>query len=174
MLRLKMNVIFVESTTDPVILKGMAPSQKITMQAVTAEGAGENAAWSKWTPFGQLQFTVTNPDAFDKVSTGDGLRDAGKIRTGGHCYVRWNGAAMNHDFAMQFFSYAHLPAHLQAVSKPFADLAATIIALPGNPQRTIALQKLLESKDCAVRALLAGEMRPVQMPIPTGLPGPGE
>lgn len=55
----------------------------------------------------------------------------------------------------QFFAYAHLPPHLQAVSKPFGELAALLIAtLPSNAERTVALRKLLESKDCAVRALL--------------------
>lgn len=69
---------------------------------------------------------------------------------------------------IQFFAYAHLPPHLQAVSKPFCDLARAIVAdgempagtptqfpLPRNPERTVALRKLLESKDAAVRALLA-------------------
>lgn len=56
---------------------------------------------------------------------------------------------------MQYFVYAHLPAHLQAVSKPFGDLAETLVEkLPRNPERTVALRKLLEAKDCAVRALL--------------------
>jgi hypothetical protein len=55
----------------------------------------------------------------------------------------------------QFFRFAHLPSHLQAVSKPFGELATHIIAtLPSNPERTVALRKLLEAKDCAVRALL--------------------
>ncbi len=59
---------------------------------------------------------------------------------------------------MQFFAYAHLPPHLQAVSKPFCDMATTIIdTIPRNPERTVALRKLLESKDAAVRALLAKE-----------------
>lgn len=58
----------------------------------------------------------------------------------------------------QFFSYAHLPPHLQEVSKPFCLLAAGIVAtLPRNPERTVALRKLLEAKDAAVRALLAKE-----------------
>ena len=58
----------------------------------------------------------------------------------------------------QFFAFAHLPAHLQAVSKPFGELAAHIIeTLPRNPERTVALRKLLESKDAAVRALVAKE-----------------
>lgn len=59
------------------------------------------------------------------------------------------------DRMLQFFEYGHLPAHLQEVSKPFGDLAQHIAAtLPPNPERTVALRKLLESKDCAVRALL--------------------
>lgn len=55
---------------------------------------------------------------------------------------------------MQFFGYSHLPAHLQAVSKPFAELAEVILTLPRNPERTVSLRKLLEWKDCAVRAVL--------------------
>lgn len=56
---------------------------------------------------------------------------------------------------LQFFAYEHLPPHLQEVSKPFGELADAIIAkLPRNPERTVALRKLLEAKDCAVRALL--------------------
>lgn len=57
---------------------------------------------------------------------------------------------------MQFFAYAHLPPHLAAVSAPFGELALRIVeTLPRNPERTVALRKLLESKDAAVRALLA-------------------
>jgi hypothetical protein len=56
---------------------------------------------------------------------------------------------------LQFFAYEHLPDRLQAVSRPFGDLARQIVGtLPRNPERTVALRKLLESKDCAVRALL--------------------
>lgn len=62
---------------------------------------------------------------------------------------------VSQDRMLQFFTYAHLPAHLQDVSRPFCDLAATIVnKLPSNPERTVALRKLLEAKDCAVRALL--------------------
>lgn len=57
---------------------------------------------------------------------------------------------------MQFFAWAHLPEHLADVSKPFGDMADRIVAtLPRNPERTVALRKLLESKDAAVRARLA-------------------
>lgn len=62
------------------------------------------------------------------------------------------------DHILQFFAYAHLPPHLQTVSKPFGDLAQQIIeTLPRNPERTVALRKLLEAKDAAVRALVAKE-----------------
>jgi hypothetical protein len=64
---------------------------------------------------------------------------------------------MNEHIA-QFFAYEHLPPHLQAVSKPFGEMAQRIIeTLPRNPERTVALRKLLEAKDAAVRALLAKE-----------------
>jgi len=57
---------------------------------------------------------------------------------------------------MQFFAYGHLPAHLADVSMPFAVLAETIVdAVPRNPERTVALRKLLEAKDAAVRAVIA-------------------
>lgn len=57
---------------------------------------------------------------------------------------------------LQFFAYEHLPPHLQEVSKPFGELAQAIFEkLPRNPERTVALRKLLEGKDAAVRALLA-------------------
>lgn len=56
---------------------------------------------------------------------------------------------------LQFFEYNHLPEHLQAVSKPFGELAKHLDAtLPSNAETTVALRKLLEAKDCAVRALL--------------------
>jgi len=56
---------------------------------------------------------------------------------------------------MQFFAYEHLPPSLQEVSKPFSALADALVhALPRNAERTVALRKLLESKDAAVRAAL--------------------
>lgn len=56
---------------------------------------------------------------------------------------------------MQFFRFSHLPEKLQEVSKPFADMANFVLTLPRNPERTVALRKLLEAKDAAVRAKLA-------------------
>ena len=62
------------------------------------------------------------------------------------------------DRMLQFFSYAHLPAHLQEVSKPFCDLANQIVnTYPANPERTAGLRKLLEAKDCIVRSTIYTE-----------------
>ena len=56
---------------------------------------------------------------------------------------------------LQFFAYDHLPNDLQKDSKPFGELAKWVCeTLPRNPERTVALRKLLEAKDCAVRARL--------------------
>lgn len=57
---------------------------------------------------------------------------------------------------LQFFAYEHLPPELQAISQPFAAMAQVLMSkLPRNPERTVALRKLLESKDAAVRAFIA-------------------
>lgn len=59
------------------------------------------------------------------------------------------------DRMLQFFEFKHLPEHLQKVSEPFNVLAYMICGeIPSNPERTVALRKLLEAKDCAVRAVL--------------------
>lgn len=56
---------------------------------------------------------------------------------------------------LQFFKYRHLSPELQAVSKPFCELARKLIKeSPLNFELEFALRKLLEAKDCAVRAKL--------------------
>lgn len=53
------------------------------------------------------------------------------------------------------FTFEHLPAHLQPVSRACHDLAADMLhALPDGPELTAGLRKLLEAKDCFVRAAL--------------------
>lgn len=57
------------------------------------------------------------------------------------------------DSVLKFFHYSHLPPSLQTRSKPFCDLARRIVdTTPRNAERTVALRKLLEAKDAAVRA----------------------
>lgn len=55
---------------------------------------------------------------------------------------------------MKFFAYEHLPAFLQAVSAPFKQAADHVMTIPRCAERTVALRKLLEAKDAAVRAAL--------------------
>ena len=57
------------------------------------------------------------------------------------------------EYLLQFFEYGHLPVHMQDTSRMFHELAhALIAAVPRNPERTMALRRLLEAKDCAIRA----------------------
>jgi len=59
------------------------------------------------------------------------------------------------DPIIRFFHYRHLPELLQKASYPFFNLAMHVIStLPRSAERTAALRKLLEAKDCAVRAKL--------------------
>jgi len=57
------------------------------------------------------------------------------------------------DRLLAFFEYEHLPPSLSAVSRRFGDLAIEVVAnIAPGPERTVALRKLLEAKDAAVRA----------------------
>jgi hypothetical protein len=56
---------------------------------------------------------------------------------------------------LRFFAYNHLPERLQDVSKDCSALAYTMASiLPDGPELTSGLRKLLEAKDCFVRAAL--------------------
>lgn len=53
------------------------------------------------------------------------------------------------------FGFDHLPDRLQRISAPFAELAVQLLALvPNGPELSAGLRKLLEAKDCAIRAAL--------------------
>jgi hypothetical protein len=56
---------------------------------------------------------------------------------------------------LRFFAYEHLPPHLQRVSRPLGELARDLARKVGGPEAVIALRKLLEAKDCLVRAALS-------------------
>ena len=67
----------------------------------------------------------------------------------------------NEDRMLKHFRYDHLPENLQRVSKPFCTLAEWIcgqgsdfLGIEPGPERTVALRKLLEAKDAAVRAVV--------------------
>lgn len=59
---------------------------------------------------------------------------------------------------LRYFKVGHLPEKLARVSRPFCDLALDLVqSLPRSAERTVALRKLLEAKDAAVRAALDPE-----------------
>lgn len=67
---------------------------------------------------------------------------------------------MKPHYLIQFFQFEHLGPPLRIVSEQFATLAEHVdIVLPDNPEKTTALRKLLEAKDCAVRAVLFVQLR---------------
>lgn len=59
------------------------------------------------------------------------------------------------DHVLRYFHYAHLPEKLRRTSGLFCSMARYLVdTTPRNPERTVALRKLLEAKDAAVRAAL--------------------
>ena len=56
---------------------------------------------------------------------------------------------------IRWFDYGHLPDHLVQVSRPVCELAQHMDErLPEGAEKTAGLRKLLEAKDCFVRAKL--------------------
>ncbi len=56
---------------------------------------------------------------------------------------------------LEYFKYDHLPENLQRISKPISELAHKMAASqPNNLETTAGLRRLLEAKDCFVRAAL--------------------
>jgi len=55
---------------------------------------------------------------------------------------------------MKYFAFEHLPPHLQEVSRPLGQVAELMASLPDGAEKSAGLRKLLEAKDCFVRAKL--------------------
>jgi hypothetical protein len=56
---------------------------------------------------------------------------------------------------LKFFKWDHLPEKLRTVSRPFGELAQQMAStLPPGAELSAGLRKLLEAKDCCVRAAL--------------------
>lgn len=59
---------------------------------------------------------------------------------------------------IKHFEYKHLPEHLQVISRPFGKMAEYMnTTLPDCAEKSAGLRKLLEAKDCMVRAALDGQ-----------------
>lgn len=69
--------------------------------------------------------------------------------------IEFTPEQLNADPILRYFHYAHLPPQLQERSRPFCEMAHHIITTaPRNAERTAGLRKLLEAKDCIVRAFV--------------------
>jgi hypothetical protein len=88
------------------------------------------------------------------ASTRENTQDAAGIHP---APTEFSAAQISTDPILHFFHYSHLPEKLRPTSRLFMILAHTLITtLPRNAERTVALRKLLEAKDAAVRANLPG------------------
>jgi hypothetical protein len=68
----------------------------------------------------------------------------------------WAGRHPGTQHFEALFAFSHLPEHLQAISMPVAVIAAKMVGeLPDGPELTAGLRKLVEAKDCFVRAAVA-------------------
>lgn len=64
---------------------------------------------------------------------------------------------------LKWFAYKNLPPHLQAVSAPIGELAEKLNEeLPDCAEKSAGLRKLLEAKDCFVRAKLEAQLEAQQ------------
>lgn len=103
----------------------------------------------------------TKREVFEKLS--EAHPDAAEIRIRSGAAPSASDDTMNEiqqltgERMLAFFKSGHLPENLRRVSEPFGALACHLVhELPLNAERTVAPRKLLEAKDCAVRAMLEG------------------
>ena len=67
-------------------------------------------------------------------------------------------AYSNHLPILEYFTFTHLPPHLGAYSRVCAEVAVEICEhLPITAEMSAGLRKLLEAKDCFVRARVSYE-----------------
>jgi hypothetical protein len=73
------------------------------------------------------------------------------VRESGDFAERWQGEEM-----LKYFAFSHLPeGPMRETSRGFCHLAYMVVrTVPRSPERTVALRKLLEGKDAAVRAAM--------------------
>jgi hypothetical protein len=68
---------------------------------------------------------------------------------------------------LEHFDYAHLPPHLAVISRKVCDLARQMAhELPDSAELTTGLRKLLEAKDCLVRAAVEQHRAQHEIPEP--------
>ena len=89
---------------------------------------------------------IMNPDPVDK-----------HVLPGSIEFMKLAGVGRHPSTAhvLRFFAWDHLPENLQPISRNCADLALQMVARTvDGPELVVGLRKLLEAKDCFVRAFL--------------------
>ena len=130
------------------LLRHADDALRVRLVAVVAREQGPSAPPTK------LCTLLPGKSAEAHVTSSRSLRVVERVPAEGEVVTA--PAADAPDHIEQFFAYDHLPVTLQEISRPFCELAKLIVTtLPRNPERTVALRKLLESKDAAVRAKIA-------------------
>lgn len=99
-----------------------------------------------------MLFIPLAPAGYEPSPSGEAFVPAYGVPTDAELVARLDASD---DWLAQFFQFTHLRGDLAEVSREFARLGLTVLELPRNPERTVALRKLLEAKDCAVRCRLA-------------------
>jgi hypothetical protein len=98
--------------------------------------------------------------AFDKLSSKVGKVDTSSISDSTLLDVEnqmteKDEHAIANERMMKWFAFDHLKGELKVTSRRFYELASAIVcSIEPGPERTVALRKLLEAKDAAVRATL--------------------
>lgn len=138
--------------TERELFRGMTVTRKVAHRLDKS-----NPIWSVgWRAWGLLACSGLRADVI--IVQADKLPEGARLCQ--HCHREWpisltTARPEPPEPLLQFFAFSHLPERLQMVSASFSELAHAIVAkLPRNPERTVALRKLLEAKDAAVRAMI--------------------
>lgn len=69
--RAKCRITKVESSLHPKQNGQVTDHRKVTLQPVYGEGEEDsNAQWSRWTPSGQVELVITNPEVWPDLVIG--------------------------------------------------------------------------------------------------------
>jgi ATP-dependent Clp protease ATP-binding subunit ClpA len=145
--KLRRNLVtYVESELEKLVTDGSEDSKPTAGFQRTIQRAVIHVQSSGGAVFFLQEQEMTRYDAINFISHGTAERPG---------LTESRSTLVEEEPLLQFFAYEHLPEHLKEHSKAFGDLARRLVeTLPRNPERTMALRKLLEAKDCAVRARL--------------------
>ncbi len=128
---------------------------QITLRAVYS-GSEENKEFFRYTPSATVQLATVNPKASEQFEVGqeyyvDFSKAEPIVEAPPVAAKPLHPATAD---MLKFFAYEHLPPKLQAISKPIGELARSMAARLEGAELTAGLRKLLEAKDCLVRASL--------------------